>query len=303
MKNLLTLILILIPLIDFAQGTEYPHLKKTNKLFYMHPKAGSCGSPDGSMNSVGSPPPSYAWLQSNGYCNPNAYGTNPTVCWTFTPTSSSVTINSGYSQTGCVNIGFGAFNLYGSGCVLLGTGLNFTGLTPGIQYTWCMTGAAWGGGPGCIGFTDFCPYYTNNVVLPVELELFIGVNKNNVNVINWITSTEINNEYFTLERSNDLLYWEILTEINGNGTVNTPSFYEYRDDSYSGYTNYYRLIQHDFNGNKDSLGIISITSDRESYNPIIRIINSLGQEVTNDYNGIIFYIHKNGYVEKKSKKK
>lgn len=302
-KGLFLLGLLLLSLLMCGQTITDKTLSSNYKIFYMHPKAGSCGSPDGGMNPTASPPPSYAWLQANGYCNPRAYGTNPTVCWTFTPTSSSVTINSGYSVSGCVNVSFGAFNLYNSSCVLIGTGLSFTGLTPGIQYTWCMTGSAWGGG-GCTGFNDFCPYYYNNVVLPVELEEFIGYNSNSINHLAWVTASEINNNYFILERSRDLFFWKHLDYIPGNGTVNTPSFYEYPDDSYSNGINYYRLIQVDLDGKSDTLATLSIATDKLDPNPIVRKVNVLGQEVSDNYSGIVFYIYKNGYVKavKKSKK-
>ena len=118
-KIILTLLIFATSLMSYSQVTNSTILKNSfiGKVpTYMNNKAGSCGSPDGAMNSTTITPPSYAWLQANGYCNPSAYGTNPTVCWTFTPTSTSVTMNSGYSTTGCANISHGPFNLYNSSC-------------------------------------------------------------------------------------------------------------------------------------------------------------------------------------------
>lgn len=238
------MILLIIAMFSNAQDTSHVLPIDTTK-FYLTEKAGSCGSPDGPMNSIPAPPPSYAWLQANGYCNPNSYGTSPTVCWTFTPTSSSVTINSGYSQSGCVNVAFGAFNLYNAACVQIGTGLNFSGLTPGLQYTWCMSGAAWGGGPGCIGFTDFCPYYTNNTVLPIEmLEFHCNENK-----LVWITESEINNSHFRIETTEDGKTWTYLKSVVGAGYSTLPMFYETEVDG-----TYVRLIQVDFDGNYSYYG-------------------------------------------------
>lgn len=261
----------------------------------MNPKAGSCASPDGPMNPTTVNPPSYAWLQANGYCNPNTYGQFPTVCWTFTPTSSSVSINSGFSYN-CNNVFFNNFNLYDNSCNLIGTGLNFAGLTPGVQYTWCMSGSTWGGG-GCTGFSDFCPYYFNNTVLPVELEDFTGSNKGSYNHLYWVTATEINNSHFIVERSRGGQYWEYLTTIAGSGTVNTPSFYEYNDYDYIDGVNYYRLIQIDYNSEADTSKIISISTQPKpviekpiAYDTIGRIIPD-----PENYIGVIIYKYKNGF--------
>ena len=97
MKILLTLTLIFISLLCSSQTTTSTILEdkisEGETPVFMQLKAGSCGSPDGVANSTIIVPPSYAWLQTNGYCNPAAYGKTPNVCWTFTPTSSSVSIN------------------------------------------------------------------------------------------------------------------------------------------------------------------------------------------------------------------
>ena len=71
--------------------------------------------------------------------------------------------------------------------------------------------------------------------------------KKNVELI-WITETEINNDYFTIERSTDLKRWEVVKKINGAGNSNTPLHYITVDENpYKGIS-YYRLKQTDFNG-------------------------------------------------------
>ena len=263
MKNLILAVLMLICSTAFSQTTTSAYVTEDTikgTPIYMQ-KAGSCGSPDGAMNPTIINPPSYAWLQTNGYCNPNTYGTNPTVCWSFTPASSSVSINSGYSQTGCVNITFGSFNLYNSSCSLIGTGFNFTGLTPGQTYTWCMTGAAWGGGPSCTGFDDFCPYYINNVPLPIELINFECAEDGKNNIITWQTASEINNDYFTLERSEDGIHWSVLATIEDAGNSTMLLDYKFVDSSpYVSYT-YYKLKQTDFDGNYEYSDICAIQNE------------------------------------------
>lgn len=264
----------------------------SNKIIYMTQKAGSCASPDGPMNSISAPPGSYAYLQANGYCNPNTYGTNPTVCWTFTPTSSSVSINSGYSQTGCANVAFGSIRLFNSSCTQIGTGTNFTGLTPGQSYTWCITGVAWGGGPGCAGFTDFCPYYINNSTLPVELAFFDANLKSDYILISWVTLTEVNNNYFTIEKSTDAKLWDEYYRMPGAGNTNTPSSYEFQDHDISSEIIYYRLVQTDYDGNFKVYNPVAIKIP-VSYN-IPTPYDVLGKKIIDihNYKGLIIYRYK-----------
>lgn len=236
----------------------------------MQLKAGSCGSPDGTANSTIIVPPNYAWLQTNGYCNPAAYGFNPTVCWTFTPTSSSVSINSGFS-TNCGNYTFGSFNLYNNSCSLIGTGFNHSGLTPGQTYTFCFTGNTWNtwlqnffNGP-CTGFNDFCPYFFNNSTLPIELMDFDGYARDDVNEVYWITASEINNDYFLLERSEDGIHWSELKRMNGAGNSNAPILYEYTDEKPFIMTTYYRLSQVDFDGVSEVFKTIAVTNENQVF--------------------------------------
>jgi hypothetical protein len=66
--------------------------------------------------------------------------------------------------------------------------------------------------------------------------------------LDWITYSEINNDYFTIERSQDGIDFEAIEDINGAGTSDQAIFYESLDPTpYLG-TSYYRLRQTDFDG-------------------------------------------------------
>ena len=281
-KSILLLTLLIVYIFSYSQVITSTIIQDRNvgKPIYMTTKAGSCGSPDGGMNPTTVNPPNYAWLQANGYCNPASYGTNPTVCWTFIPTSSSVSINSGYSTTGCVNISHGPFTLYGPGCVFISNGLSFTGLTPGLTYTWCMTSAAWGGGPGCIGFTDYCPYYFNNIVLPVDfLEFNVSCYK-----FKWSTLTETNNDYFTIYHSYDADEWKIYKRYAGGGNSNTELHYELESDNLNGY---YKLEQTDYDGKSTELSIQYLQCNNYVLKRPVNYRNILGQVVNSYTRGLI----------------
>lgn len=264
----------------------------------MQLKAGSCGSPDGAVNPTIITPPNYLWLQTNGYCNPNTYGQTPTVCWTFTPTSTSVTINSGFS-TNCSNYTFNNFNLYDASCSLIGTGTNFTGLTVGVQYTWCMSGNTWNAWwqPACTGFNDFCPYFFNNSTLPIELVDFYGTNDGGVNTLTWVTVSEINNDYYTIENSIDGYTWYTVGTIEGAGNSNTGIIYDYDHENYRDTINYYRLTQTDFDGMSETFKTIAI-DNRIKEKTLVKTVNFMGQEVDQYEKGLFIQIYSDGTTKK-----
>lgn len=84
--------------------------------------------------------------------------------------------------------------------------------------------------------------------LPIELVDFSLININNYILISWITSTEINNNFFTIEKTLNLLDYEVVGYVNGAGNSNQINNYTYIDSNpYLGIS-YYRLKQTDFDG-------------------------------------------------------
>lgn len=111
-------------------------------------------------------------------------------------------------------------------------------------------------GPGVVnltstGSTDVFIIKLNELQtpLPVEMISFTAAPVDNIKVkLNWITVTEINNDYFTVERSVDAHNWESVVQVDGNGNSNTTIEYKAWDYTpYSGIS-YYRLKQTDYNG-------------------------------------------------------
>lgn len=98
-------------------------------------------------------------------------------------------------------------------------------------------------------------------ILPIDLVEFNGYSKGITNYLYWVTSTETNNDYFTLEKSANGIDWNYLTRIKGGGNMNTPSLYEYTDYKPFNGTSYYRLKQTDFNGSSETFNIIAIRNE------------------------------------------
>ncbi len=85
--------------------------------------------------------------------------------------------------------------------------------------------------------------------LPIELLYFDAkLNSDKQVDLFWVTAQEINNDYFTVERSRDGTSFEPLEIVDGAGNSNTTLQYSTVDPSpYSGIS-YYRLKQTDFDG-------------------------------------------------------
>lgn len=85
--------------------------------------------------------------------------------------------------------------------------------------------------------------------LPITLVSFTASVYNNAVILYWITSAEVNNDHFTIQRSRDGNDgWEDLGNIPGKLNSSTDQSYSFRDENpYSG-VSYYRLKQTDIDG-------------------------------------------------------
>ena len=96
--------------------------------------------------------------------------------------------------------------------------------------------------------------------------------------IDWTTLSEINNDYFTIERAGaDFKFYELFT-INGAGNNYTLSTYHAVDDSPLEGTSYYRLKQTDFDGEYSYSDIRIVVYDSE--NPIVVFPNPVRNKIT-----------------------
>ena len=86
--------------------------------------------------------------------------------------------------------------------------------------------------------------------VPVSIQLlsFTGVCANQNNVLNWSTATETNNKYFTIERSENEIHWEIITKVDGAINSSIVRNYRFTDTLNLKRNYYYRLKQTDLDG-------------------------------------------------------
>jgi len=115
------------------------------------------------------------------------------------------------------------------------------------------------------GFEAFSKFAvgSGSNTLPIELIDFNAFEKDGIIYIDWATVSEINNDYFTIERSKDGSDFEFIDEVLGAGTSNHLITYGTIDeDPYYG-TSYYRLKQTDFDGKFEysDLEIVNILTE------------------------------------------
>ncbi len=139
-----------------------------------------------------------------------------------------------------------------------------TGLTVGLTYYLMVDGY---GGDAC----DFTvSNWTATGILPVELVRFDGFQEDGLNHLHWVTASELENDYFELQRSDNGVNYSTIVRIDGAGTTNEQRNYSHLDTPNKS-VHYYRLRQVDYDG-------------KEQYsNPVIISGNFHGVELVNTY--------------------
>ena len=139
--------------------------------------------------------------------------------------------------------------------------------------------------------------------LPIDLISFNGevlLEMDPIVLLEWTVSSQVNNEYYTIERSKNLSVWSLVDSIPGNGTTNMELRYSLLDDNPFKGVSYYRLKQTDHDGKTETFKPIAITINSEE-KIVSKIINLMGQEVPEDYQGIVIEMYTDGTYKKKYK--
>lgn len=123
--------------------------------------------------------------------------------------------------------------------------------------------------PGLVGTVGIVPLQTTfspwvltrgTAMLPIELISFTIACKDKQAEIKWSTASEINNDFFTIERSADAVNYAPVGTVPGVGNSSAVQNYSFMDtDPLSG-TSFYRLKQTDFNGYTEMFPAASISS-------------------------------------------
>jgi len=96
-------------------------------------------------------------------------------------------------------------------------------------------------------------------ITPICLTNFIASYHDNTVLIRWQTASEIDNDYFTVERSVDGSNFDIIGTIQGAGTSYITLNYSFTDNNPANGVSYYRLTQTDYNGEFEVFSPVSVS--------------------------------------------
>ena len=82
--------------------------------------------------------------------------------------------------------------------------------------------------------------------------------------LEWITGSETNNDFFTVERSENGLTFKPVAEVRGSGTTSSSADYVTYDDVALSGGSYYRLKQTNYDGQFEYVKIVALNLERNS---------------------------------------
>jgi len=161
--------------------------------------------------------------------------------------------------------------------------------TPSGTGSWTLNGLCSGASTAAAtvrtsmsNFSDFATVQYGNP-LPIELINFSAEALHSGVIAKWTTATEINNDYFIVQRSKDGSSFEPIGEVKGAGNSNSVLNYELYDaQPYTG-INYYRLKQVDYNGQFTYSDVVAVRIEK-GVNDISLYPNPANDELHIEFN-------------------
>lgn len=272
MKKLLVLFLITTSFDGFSQiGTPCATGSGNTRSFFTFCEAGSSYTVTGNYTITAS---------NNGTMKINGNVTiNGTLTINMLGSASFVQVESPYTLTATNIVFVGSAtgkNLIVDGpsakIVVSGT-LDFGGMTidvdtngtPGGSIT---AGTVTGGGNTTCGSDGSCPTFTatnctgggicNGQGLPITLSTFAANARQNKIDLSWTTETELNFNFFDLERSANGKDFFSIAKIVGHGTSNEKRDYFFVDEKPLVGKNYYRLKSVDFDNYTEYFKVLAV---------------------------------------------
>lgn len=171
-----------------------------------------------------------------------------------------------------------ATKTYGTATDLWGTTwtvANINASTFGVAISAKRTGGG-GNNRARIDNIQITVYYT--VTLPVELLYFTATSNNTGSIkLEWATATETNNDCFVIEKASDNIQFAEIERVKGSGNSSVYHLYSFIDNDPLNGTNYYRMVQIDFNGVTKILPIVSCEFNKENSDIIMNVFDISGK--------------------------
>ena len=109
----------------------------------------------------------------------------------------------------------------------------------------------------------------NSSTQPLKLLDLSATKINKATLVSWTTSSETNNDYFSLEWSRDGRDFKEIAQIKSKGDHRGNQKYSFTHRNPALGTNYYRLTQYDLDGRSETFNVVSVTFDFDKQDMII----------------------------------
>lgn len=139
-------------------------------------------------------------------------------------------------------------------------GFNSTGFTLGVQGEVNGTGNT----------LQYFALGTPTGTLPVQLISFVGEKIDHSILLNWQTGSEVNSNFFVVERSDDGVHFESIAIVDAAGNSSSVLNYSYLDNSPLAGNNYYRLKQVDVDAQQEYFKI-AVVNFNDAHRAVISI--------------------------------
>ncbi len=149
------------------------------------------------------------------------------------------------------------------------------------------------------GGSNYIATFEVTMALPVELVAFKANKKQKSIQLNWITTNEINNSHFDIQKSKDSRTWETIKSVEGQGFSTGRIEYHFLDQKPFQGMNYYRLKQVDYDGLFEYSDLLSINFHKQDHsisiqpNPVQESL-VISTEISQDPNINIVIYNLNG---------
>ncbi|MEI7594577.1 MAG: T9SS type A sorting domain-containing protein [Bacteroidota bacterium] len=163
------------------------------------------------------------------------------------------------------------------------TGVTVEGTSTGTDFT--TNTLKWN---GLSTFSDAGGAGDQSASLPVSLLSFNAECNEYTAELEWKTASELNNNFFSVERSYDMQQWVTIGNVNSKGNSNSIQSYQLSDNTvdFNYQTIFYRLSQTDFDGQFEVFNPIALScKDKELFEIIS--VDKDGSSLSIIYNGVI----------------
>ena len=228
--------------------------------------------------------------------------TSPTNACNNIVSGTSVPIQSSFSLASTETVGIG---LPGGSNQICNHGNGLT--TPpaaiaGQVYVVLITN--WSDTPGTINFSQTAGTATTDcgIVLGGDILSFTAKYEvqNRSNILNWVVEHEMNTSHYEVRRSKDGQVWTTIKTLPSKGVFNSDKHYSEKDSEFASDINYYQIWSVDYDGTIKKSDILAIDNTLEAGGKnLVKMVNTLGQEVDESYSGLVIYVYSDGSTIKK----